>query len=383
MGGSSLESITVKPEENNKSGEKTLYVKKGSEEHRLKIYEQIDKIKIEENVDQEIKFCMKNPYVGTQECAKIFDIDDNGFSDEINGYAIVGGKECTSLVFRPGAVLMDYNEDIKDYTFKGNLCKLEYRGPPVDDTVYDKCCLKEFNTEDTEKKCNSILNNNYETSHCNKSMLKFCRNNPEDVKCITWMEQRTKNYDDTPLVLYNELCKLNHEEKYCTYMCMISRKYHDHFSKFCDDSLITWCKNNNSNACTCTNSQNRILSDYEKYLGPKECWLAECMLGEQKWKTTDQLRIQKDCNILSCNISIGKLNVSGEAKIDLINNCMPGGVSSREAFSDFIEFTDIQKLQTYGSLFNPFLMLLFISTILFFVTYFYSYNDKPYKEVNI
>lgn len=46
-----------------------------------------------------------------------------------------------------------------------------------------------------------------------------------------------------------------------------------------------------------------------------------------------------------------KLNLIGNNKIELINNCMSGGLSSRDAFSRFIEFTDIKKEQTCGSLF--------------------------------
>lgn len=381
MGGAKLDSLYIRPEDQNKQGKKNLEIKvtRGNDES-VEIFEQIDKIKIDENTkgdnlsvkELEVQYCMRDPFSGVQECAKIFDIDDSGYAKQLDNYALTLGKSCKSLKFRPGSVLNGYSSWLDDFYYDGNLCKLEYRGPPITNDNYLDCCTEKID----KNKCNLRIRNEFDTDHCNSGMVDYCKDNPASPVCIKWLNNRTRHNDDTALILYSDLCKKNHDSIYCTYMCLIARKYDNYFSKYCDNALIEWCKNNESNKCNCIQSNQIIVKEFEKYIGPKYCWLDQCVNTQQKWKTTEMINGQEKCNILTCVIEINKLLTIGNSKIELINNCLSGGLSSRDAFSRFIEFSDLKKEQTYGCMFYPVLTFIFISLTLFIIFYFYDYRDR-------
>ncbi|AAC97640.1 ORF MSV090 putative Molluscum contagiosum virus MC121L (vaccinia A16L) homolog, similar to GB:U60315 [Melanoplus sanguinipes entomopoxvirus] len=343
---------------------------------RLKMYEQINTINPSEYAgkdEYEIEYCMASPYNGLGECAKLFNTDSSTtYAKELDNYIITNeGSSCMSLAFRPGSVLYETSDWIKDRIFNGNKCKIIYNGPPIYENDLLECC-----TGKRTENCNEKLINNFTTSHCNVTMQSYCENNPNDIYCYRWLESQTKLNNDIALKLYANLCSKNHIEEYCTYFCINSRN--SDYPGYCDIALENYCKNNYYNeSCYCYNPPSNIIPNVESVLGPKECWLDPCTTNytNQKWLTTDQLSIKKSCAIQSCIITIAALNASGNSTINLINNCVEGASSSTEVQSQYISNKTIPVIQTWGSLFDPSLFIIFLA--LLFLILLMLLNYKP------
>lgn len=91
------------------------------------------------------------------------------------------------------------------------------------------------------KKVVTTLVNNFETTHCDFTMKKYCYGNPSSDICIFWLEETVKRYDDIALSLYSNIFSDNYDKEYCSYMCMLSRRSRDYRLKFCGTSLEKWC----------------------------------------------------------------------------------------------------------------------------------------------
>jgi hypothetical protein len=381
MGGSvSLYSINVNDEN---SGYKYLIIKLSNKsEEKVLMFEQTDYIpysSYEGLSEFEVNYCVQFPYNSLNQCAVLF--SKNGVSaDNIDNYVLTNeGSPCTSLSFRPGAILYDKSGWLNGLTFEGNRCKLIYRGPSITNDDLFNCC-----TGKRKSNCHETLINNYKTDHCNVTMQNFCKSNPNENVCYTWLENKTLQNKDIAIKLYSDLCSKNHNEKYCDYMCMFARNQKI-YSKYCDISLQKWCsKNNNDSRCWCFNTPSENIPIYEKLLGPKECWLSSCTSNYegQKWMSADQINIKKKCEIQACIISIDSLKIAGKSIINLINNCVVGGSSYIESVKQYMP-SNIEKIQTWGSQFNIHIFLLLISLLSLFIIYLINFEYVKYINKKI
>jgi hypothetical protein len=380
MGGS-VSVNYIRTDNNNSSGLKKLLIGLSNNEViSLNLFEQIDKIpksEYEGKNEFEIEYCIGTPYNSLAECANLFNMTESNYAKELDNYVITNeGSACTSLVFRPGSILYDTSSWLNGRTFTGNRCKIMYSGYPIYENDLQECC--------TGKRvigCNDTLINNFETSHCNTTMQKYCAVNPSDIYCYRWLNTQSKNFD-IALKLYSDLCSNDHTQEYCDYMCMYAREYG--FSGYCDKSLENWCsKNINNRLCFCYITPSDIIPHVEDVLGPKECWLEPCTNSyiNQKWLTTDQMNIKKNCGVQSCIITIESLIAKGNNKIDLINNCVENSNSQFFANSDIIQFENVKVEQTWGVLFDPVVLLISISLFILFLTYIITI--KPIYTLNI
>lgn len=365
------------------SGDKNLiiYLSNGKSE-TIPIYEQLDYIpyyKYKDKKEYEVDYCIQNLYNSLHQCAVLF--TNNDYAYNIDDYLITAeGSPCTSLTFRPGSIVKADSEWLNGFTFKGNKCKIIYNGPPITEQHLEQCC-----TLQKKSGCHSTLNNNFKTDTCNVVMQNYCKQNPDKNVCYTWLEQKTLQNKDIAIKLYSNLCSNNFNEKYCDYMCMFARNQ-GVYSKYCDVALSNWCnKNTNDSNCWCYNTPSDNIPIYEKLLGPKECWLSSCTsnYSGQKWLTTDQLEIKRNCKIQSCIITIDKLKATGKAIIDIINNCIKGSSSYVESAKPFLPETDIKKIQTWGSQFNLYLFLILIILLVFLTIYILRYENIKYINKNI
>ncbi|BAO49426.1 putative myristylated membrane protein [Alphaentomopoxvirus acuprea] len=382
MGGSvSLNSITTS--NNNANGNKQLIVGlSNGEDIRLNMYEQINTIPKSEYIGKdefEIEYCIASPFNGLGECSKLFNSDpSSNYTYELDNYVITNeGTPCTSLTFRPGSILYETSNWINDRTFQGNRCKILYRGPPIYKNDLFECCTGKRTTN-----CHETLINNFETSHCNVTMQNFCTENPNDIYCYRWLDTQSKAGYDIALKLYSDICSRDHQPEYCTYMCMYARDYG--YPGYCDKALSNWCNNNkNNNLCYCYNPPAEIIPDVEEVLGPKECWIDSCTSSytNQKWLTTDQMEIKRNCGIRSCIITVGSLMARGSNIIELINNCVAGAISSSQSYQNYIGNSSIKIDQTWGSFFDPVIFLIIMCFI--FLCVIYLINNKPIYTIDI
>ncbi|CCU56329.1 myristylated protein, essential for entry/fusion (Cop-A16L) [Mythimna separata entomopoxvirus 'L'] len=368
--------------ENNNSGSKNLLIGLSDDNIiRVSMFEQINRIPKSEYLNKEeyeINYCIGSPYNSLEECALLFNTSNiQGYTSELNNYVVTNeGSPCTSLTFRPGSILYGDSEWLDGRTFTGNRCKIIYRGFPIYENDLYECCTGKRITG-----CHETLINNFTTSHCNVTMQSYCASNPEDVYCYRWLNSQSKSYD-VALKLYSDLCSIDHTKLYCDYMCIYARE--NGFAGYCDKSLINWCSRNSNNPlCYCYIPPSSIIPDVEEVLGPKECWLAPCTVSYngQKWLTTEQMNIKKNCSIQSCIITIGSLIARGNNKIDLINNCINNLNANTTSGSDTTDITNINIQQTWGVFFDPIILLLLIC--LFVLLILYNYNTKPIHTVKI
>ncbi|AAG02824.1 putative myristylated membrane protein [Betaentomopoxvirus amoorei] len=372
----------IRPENNNNGNKNLLIGLSDNNIVRVPMFEQINRIprSAYENLDEyEINYCIGTPFNSLAECALLFNNNIlSNYTSELDNYVITNeGSPCTSLTFRPGSILYGNSEWLEGRTFVGNKCKIRYRGYPIYENDLRECC-----TGKRTSGCHETLINNFTTPHCNVTMQNFCRQNPEDLYCYRWMYSQSKTFD-IALKLYSELCSIDHTKLYCDYMCVYARE--NGYPGYCDDSLSNWCKNNSNNSlCFCYNPPTEFIPDVEEVLGPKECWLAPCTVSYsgQKWLTTNQMNIKKNCNIQSCIITIGSLLTRGNNKIDLINNCINNLNASTVINSENLSnVTDIKINQTWGVFFDPVIFILIIFIFILIILYFY--NKKPIYTINI
>lgn len=381
MGGKvSVKSMKVSSQN---SGDKNLIIYLSNKTNQsIPIYEQIDYIpySVYRGKDEyEIEYCIHNLYNSLNQCAILF--TNNEYAYNLDNYIITNeGSPCTSLTFRPGSIVKQMTYWLEGFVFKGNRCKIIYNGPPITENDLNECCTLKRVTG-----CHSTLIDNFKTDTCNVVMQDYCKRNPDNDACYTWLEQKTLQDKDIALKLYSNLCSNNFNEKYCDYMCMFARDQKV-YSKYCDIALSNWCgKNVNDSNCWCYNTPSDNIPIYEKLLGPKECWLSSCTSNYQgqKWITTGQAQIKKNCKIQSCIVTIDKLKASGKALIDIINNCIKGGSSYVEAAKTYLPATDIKKMQTWGSQFNIYLFIIFIILLVFLIIYIIRYENIKYINKNI
>ncbi|CCU55420.1 myristylated protein, essential for entry/fusion (Cop-A16L) [Adoxophyes honmai entomopoxvirus 'L'] len=369
----------IRPENNNNGNKNLLIGLSNNNVINVPMFEQINRINkslYEDKKEYEVDYCIGTPYNSLAECALLFNNDlTSNYTRELDNYVITNeGSPCTSLTFRPGSILLGTSEWLDGRTFLGNKCKIIYRGYPIYENDLNDCC-----TGKRTIGCHETLINNFTTSHCNVTMQSYCIENPEDVYCYRWLENQSKYYD-VALKLYSDLCSEDHTKLYCDYMCGYARD--NGFSGYCDKSLINWCAENKNNpACFCYNPPSNIIPDVESVLGPKECWLSPCTVSYdgQKWLTTDQLNIKKNCTIQSCIITIASLLARGNNKIDLINNCINN--LNANTISSMSTSSNNEINQTWGVYFNPVIFILLI--FIFLLVILYTYTIKPIYTINV
>lgn len=324
--------------------------------------------KIKGEKEKDIDFCITdNNFNGITECMGLFSDTNSNYASVLDEFRVVKGPtKCYTYYFRPGLVFKENNIDnLKEKlsVLDGKLCRLSYQDYNYNDDDLKRCCLT-----DDQAKCNKNLINNYDTTHCDSVMINECKTNPENSKCILWLEKSYKRSNDIALETYYNICKENFDKPYCNYFCKISRINNDYRSIYCDNALKYWCDNNpNDERCFCVLTPNNIIPEIQEYLGPKECWLSSCASQlENKWLLTDQLETRSNCNLTSCIIDIKQLTMNEDSKLSLINDCI-SGVKTNSYLSSTVlnnkEDNNLEKIYTPGILFNPEL-LLFVGSII-------------------
>ncbi|CAC21346.1 108L protein [Yaba-like disease virus] len=237
-------------------------------------------------------------------------------------YILVKGNECRSFNFRPGSMIIFKDEITKDYIdtklpaithkfiSKGYQCKFLKKDFIIDDSSLVSCCTNLTNTQ----KCPSVLNNGYETSHCDLIMSNFCKRNPDSFQCLKWLRKKRK----IALQTYSEICSDHMDQRFCSEFIRVVRP---EFYTFGDTALINFCKKHTANRnCWCVFPPNNTLQ--QRFLGPKVCWLHECTdkTRDRKWLLFDQDVQRSRCKYTGCTININSLTMEN-SKADLIANC--------------------------------------------------------------
>lgn len=296
------------------------------------------------NGSKTVDFCLTD-FESYQKCAGLFTLD------RLEQYKVRKSKtKCTTPWFRSGAVLKGPVRS--DLTTEGTLCEIVFSDYDITSERLKTCCYDE-----KYDKCNKHLKNGYTTSHCDLTMKKYCKRDLAHPSCLKWLESAAKRDDNhEALQMYSNWCKKNHEQQICTYLCKVARQ-HKTTARYCDEALLEWCKlHPHSPNCHCILVPKRI-ENIKTFIGPKECWLTECVNTSSKWLTTDQLKTKRNCNITACLISIDKLVLGDQANVKLINDCVTGLASDTSGF-ELKSQQNTGPVATPGILFSPEILLL-------------------------
>lgn len=319
----------------------------------------------------DIDFCIVNDLNGVEECMGLFKDPDTTFASKLEQFRVEKGTTpCKSWFYRPGLVITDKNipdmENEIGNIIDGTKCKLVYTDYVYTDKDLERCCFSDNTT-----KCNANLINGYKTSHCNIPMIDNCKKDPNNPKCLLWLENNYERKENLALEIYSELCSKNFDAPYCDYFCKIARQNNDYTSQYCDNALTKWCQNNSYNSnCYCVFTPSDEIPNLEQYLGPKPCWLSYCASQpNNKWLLTDQINTRSSCQMTGCIITIQHLQMNDNAKIELINDCVSGTkIDSNYYIKSQVNNpqTDFKKIKTPGILFSiPF--GLFISSMILLI----------------
>ncbi|AKS26337.1 putative myristylated membrane protein 1 [Diachasmimorpha longicaudata entomopoxvirus] len=299
-----------------------------------------------------VEFCLTDPE-SFQRCAGLF------YKGRFEQYSIrKSTKPCVTPWFRAGAVV---HGDLPAHIgIKGKKCDIVFTDYDITPKMLTECCY-----EDSTNKCNQFLANDFQTSHCDLTMLKNCEKDPTHPRCIKWLESAENRDNHMALEFYSNWCKENHSDSACTYLCKVARK-HPKTARYCDEALVNWCqKNPNSRNCRCIIVP-KTVENIKTFVGPKECWLSECVSAPTKWLTTEQLYTKKGCNLTACLISIEQLALGDEANVKLINDCVSGLSTQTSAF-EFRKQQNSIPIMTPGIFFSPELALVALSGTLLFL----------------
>lgn len=363
MGGPKLKEIKIDEKDENKDGLKTAYIyinkSKLNEERLIKEIRGSNKpIVLDSKGEMEIDYCLAADG-DVRECSVFFNPND------MKDIAIQTGSVCKGLNFRPGSIIVEESGWFNRYAYIGNKCKLKKIGLPIYDDDMKRCCLQTNTSE-----CNTNLLNNFTTDHCNQFMSEYCATDPENEKCLIWLDNVTKRDNDIALRTYADICKKNFDSFSCTVFCSSARK--SNYSNYCDIALDTWCNNNSVRTeCDCYLRTEKI-NDFSEFLGPKECWLSSCSnkLVDSKWLSSDQLITKINCKVLSCIITIDKLSLKGQAKANLINTCISGSTApNNQTFSKLLNIKEIEPDQMSGSGFSFYFLFIFLVIALLSFSY--------------
>nr|WGO62732.1 myristylated membrane protein [Wadden Sea poxvirus] len=296
-------------------------------------------------------------------------------------YILVKGNSCRSFIARPGSLILyengineksidEFESQTLKYISKGIRCKFIKNDFNITDSEFTKCCIKPSNN------CPTISNNNYETNHCDKIMVNFCNNNPNNVNCMKWLRQRRT----IALNTYSNICSKNMDERYCSEFIKITRPDFFHFG---DIALINFCKIHNSNRnCWCVNPPNNSkIDNIEKYLGPRVCWLRECTTNnkDRKWLLYDQDIQRSKCKYTGCNININSL-ILNNAHADLVADCS----GNNNIISDINPGLPKKNKNVIIPFFNiHIIVFIIIILVLFYFTNIYSINKIKTNVINV
>lgn len=326
--------------------------------------------KIKEKGYQDIEYCiLDNETNGIGECIGLFSDTNTTKTPVLDQFRVVKGPEtCKSYFYRPGSVITDKNLDKfaqeLNEPINGKKCRIVFQDYNYNDENLERCCFS-----DNKMKCNKHLINDYTTPHCNVIMSNKCKEDPENPKCLLWLENTytDKRMENSALELYSELCSKNHNNTYCDYLCRVARQNNDYRGSFCDKALKNWCKENNHDTrCHCVFTPTENIPDLEQYLGPKECWLSNCTgQPNNKWLLTEQIETRSKCQITSCIINIEQLTLQNNAKAQLINDCVSGTSVNSSFYNTMVsEEEQINKILTPGIFFLPEIGLILSGLIL-------------------
>lgn len=342
----------------------------------------IDWNEINSNDKTQVNFCVSEGINTLYDCAgAIYSANwtgSLGFDTTFlkNKRLTADGDDCYTFDFYPGLVIEDKaavnGRFIKKYVAKGNKCVINKLNEDYDTERIRDCCINQ-NCQDSQ------FSNNFQTSHCDQTMIVYCKNNLSDPACLEWMYGRVQAGSQISLDMYYQECSKNFENNVCDYMCAVTRnENYGQYGYFCDKALDYYCSANpTSSNCTCymTKKNKDIPEIMTDGLGPVECWLADCnvKLKSQKWLTSDQLLNKSKCNVVNCVITIDQVTTNKDAIINLKNNCTDSSYSFLSLEDETLTF---YKEQSWGTMLNVFVILIVITILLLLIA---NYITKPIK----
>lgn len=322
-----------------------------------------------------VPYCIVPGGNGLSNCANLFsnnpyNINYINNAPSLNGVSLTAeGPGCRTFSFRPGTVIKSgdtENEYVKGYIVNGNLCTINFSGPPLTPEYQMGCCLNQ--------NCDEIFSNNFSNESCDTVMTNYCASNYNEDICMTWLYNRTTKYFGTGLEFYKDICSKDMNQEVCSYFSLYanneSNGYYYHYS---DIALDNYCSANVEDPnCVCylEKKNNKNLQNMEETLGPSECWLIDCTakLKDLKWITHEQRENKKKCNGINCLISVQSLTSDAKSIINLNNYCLnKNSETSSIAILNNNPQLSITKEQTWGSQFNIFFIVLFLFISLFMI----------------
>lgn len=317
-----------------------------------------------------VQYCIIPPLNGFTNCANLF--SDNPLDNTtihnapvLDGISFTNdGGSCRTFIFRPGVVIKGGNiasKFVDPYVRTGQLCRLNYTDMIINPSNVRECCLNQT--------CDNEFSDNFQSHTCDTVMSDYCLTNFDQPICMTWLENRTDNYSNTGMDVYQKICSENMEEDVCTYFSLYANnKVNGYYYDYADKALDTFCTNNPDNKnchCYLAKKNNKVVQEMSETLGPSECWLLDCTskLKDLKWITHEQAENKKKCNGINCVISIKSLVADENSIINLNNFCLSKNTetSSIGILNTTTAGNNITKEQTWGSQFNLFYLLFFFS----------------------
>lgn len=64
-----------------------------------------------------------------------------------------------------------------------------------------------------------------------------------------------------------------------------------------------------------------MVKELPKIIGPPECFLDSCVGVSDRFLSTQQREIRRQCKFTDCQINIDSLKINPDAELNLINNC--------------------------------------------------------------
>ncbi|ATI21054.1 myristylated protein [Western grey kangaroopox virus] len=228
------------------------------------------------------------------------------------------GAPCRSLTFRPGSVIDDPRPvpgDVTEYVTEGTLCRFVNVDYLYSDSDLARCCMS-----DNRSECPTVLNNGYETDHCDDIMSARCPGDPGSPNCLLWLSKKR----EVALATYSGICSENLDQSYCSDFVDYTRP--DFFS-YSDAAIIRYClEHRHDPRCWCVVTPGTNMPELELALGPKVCWLHECTdrTRDRKYLLFSQDVQRKYCKYVGCRINVETLKLTNSTA-DLIAACRGAG----------------------------------------------------------
>lgn len=227
---------------------------------------------------------------------------------------ILNGKPISSyanVAFQK--IISDSGIDVLQLT-DGHLMEMHYVGPTLDDNLLEKCCGTRCDD------CPSFITTKMPV--CNYYMKRLCASNPQDKRCYLWLVDSEDRKDNEAYSFFSDKCSEDMNPYYCDVLCHLTRDSKlESQASYCDVALKKYCQYSNNEKCKC--SFNKPTTKPEAIQGSSVCWDKNCS-HEKKWLSFPDLLTKRNCKLLSCEVTLNRLNLGKETKLEINNSCIAG-----------------------------------------------------------